>query len=68
MFPLKPAWILRREPISFQLARSLCCLQVNPSEIEGQFLQNYLKREVDFEVFWGDVQAYTQELNRMWRQ
>ena len=47
--------------------RGVCCLQVEPNEVEKQFLQEYLKREADFEVFWGDVAAYTQELNRLYR-
>jgi len=45
--------------------RGVCCLQVVPSDTEKKLLEGYLQRGVKFEVFWGDVQAYTQELNRL---
>ncbi len=60
--------LIKPATMGLKTQRGFCCLQVTPSEKERQFLEDYLKREVDFEVFWGDVQAYTQELNRMWRQ
>lgn len=47
--------------------RGVCCLQVEPNEVEKQFLQDYLKREADFQVFWGDVETYMHELNRLYR-
>jgi hypothetical protein len=48
--------------------KGVCCLQLVPSEIEKQYLQDYLRREAQFDVFWGDIYQYTQELRRMWRR
>ncbi len=46
--------------------RGVCCLHVEPTEVEKQFFQEYLKK-AEFEVFWGDVGTYTQELHRLYR-
>lgn len=46
--------------------RGVCCLHIEPTEVEKQFFQDYLKK-AEFEVFWGNVETYTQELNRLYR-
>jgi hypothetical protein len=48
--------------------RGVACLQVEPSQVEKQYLQAYLKREVDFEIYWGEMDAYVRQLHRMWKQ
>ena len=60
--------LIKPATMQHKVHRGICCLQVDPNDSEKQFLQDYLKREVDFEVFWGDTQNYTQELHRLWRQ
>jgi hypothetical protein len=47
--------------------KGIFTLQLEPSEVEKKYLQEYLKREAQFEVFWGDIHAYAQELRRLWR-
>lgn len=37
-------------------------IQLLPSDQERKFLQEYLRREAKFEVYWGDIQEYAQEL------
>ncbi len=37
-------------------------IQVADDENEKAYLQNYLAKEADFEVFWGDAQAFVQDL------
>jgi hypothetical protein len=41
-------------------------VQVEPGPLEKAYVQGYLK-EARFDVFWGDVHAYTQELQKMWK-
>lgn len=47
--------------------KGVCCLQLAPSEAERRYLKGYLDREAKLEVYWGDIQQYTQELNTLWR-
>ncbi len=44
--------------------RGVCVVQLAPEEREKQekYLQGYLDREARFDIFWGDLHAYTQEL------
>lgn len=37
-------------------------IQLIPGDDERRFLQEYLRREAKFEVYWGEIQAYVQEL------
>jgi hypothetical protein len=39
-------------------------IQLMPSDVERKFLQEYLRREAKFEVYWGDIQEYMQELRQ----
>jgi hypothetical protein len=39
-------------------------IQLVPSDVERKFLQEYLRREAKFEVYWGDIQKYVQELRQ----
>ncbi|MBE7550333.1 MAG: SIR2 family protein [Anaerolineales bacterium] len=39
-------------------------IQLLPSDHERKFLQEYLRREAKFEVYWGDIQEYVQELRQ----
>ncbi|MSP13657.1 MAG: hypothetical protein EXR62_11965 [Chloroflexi bacterium] len=48
-----------------QEERGVCCLQLVPDEEEKRDLQDYLEREAKFDVFWGDVRQYTQQLGEM---
>jgi hypothetical protein len=41
-------------------------VQVEPNPLEKAYVQGYLK-EARFDVFWGDVHAYSQELQKMWK-
>ena len=42
--------------------RGVCILQLVDNQAERDYLQDYVEREARFEVFWGDVYAYAQEL------
>jgi hypothetical protein len=42
-------------------------LQVAPDEKEKKYLQDYLKYETRFEVFWGDIVEYTKQLRQLWK-
>lgn len=42
-------------------------LQVVPDEREKKYLQDYLKYETRFEVFWGDINDYTKQLRQLWK-
>lgn len=44
--------------------RGICCLQVTPSKAEEKFLRDYLKREAKFNVFWGELHEYADELRK----
>jgi hypothetical protein len=46
--------------------RGVCCIQLPPDERAKQekYLQGYLDRQAHFDIFWGDLQQYTQELGR----
>ncbi len=50
------------KPNSKQEDRGICCLQLNPSPEETRYLEDYLRREAKFDVFWGSLQAYGQKL------
>jgi hypothetical protein len=39
-------------------------IQLLPSDHERKFLQEYLRREAKFEVYWGDIQEYVHELRQ----
>jgi hypothetical protein len=45
--------------------RGVCALQLAPNEDEKRYLEDYLEREAKFDVFWGDVPHYAQELRKM---
>jgi hypothetical protein len=45
--------------------RGLCCLQLVPSEHEKKYLEDYLRKEAHFDVFWGGLDEYTAELRRV---
>jgi hypothetical protein len=38
------------------------CTQLEPREEEKEYLTDYLKNEANFDVFWGDVNQYAQNL------
>ena len=44
--------------------RGVCCIQLSPDERAKQekYLQGYLDREARFDIFWGDLYEYAQEL------
>jgi hypothetical protein len=46
--------------------RGVCCVQLPPEEQASQkkFLQSYLDREARFDIFWGKLADYAQELSR----
>jgi hypothetical protein len=46
--------------------RGVCCLQLLPDERAKQekYLQGYLDREARFDIFWGNLDEYTQELSK----
>lgn len=39
-------------------------IQLVPDDEERKYLQEYLRREAKFEVYWGDIQQYVQELRQ----
>ena len=39
-------------------------IQLVPSEEEKSYLQEYLRREAKFEVYWGEIQQFVQELRQ----
>ncbi len=41
-------------------------IQLQPSPVEKKYYEDYLRREAQFDVFWGDIYAYTQELYQKW--
>lgn len=41
-------------------------IQLQGEEEERNYLENYLDQEGEFEVYWGDVQSFTQELWQGW--
>jgi hypothetical protein len=45
--------------------RGVCSLQLIPSEAEKTYLQDYLQREAKFDVFWGGLGQYAQELRKL---
>lgn len=46
--------------------RGVCAVQLSPDERSKQekYLQGYLDREARFDIFWGDLDDYAQELSR----
>ena len=53
------------KPNGRQEDRGICCLQLVPNAVEKQNLQEYLEREAKFDVYWGEVSQYAQELRRL---
>ncbi len=47
-----------------RLHRPICSVQVVDNAAEKRFLQAYLERAVEFDVFWGDVKDYTSALHK----
>ncbi len=45
--------------------RGVCCVQVLPNEDERNYLNDYLQHEAKFEVFWGKVEEYTDEIRSL---
>jgi hypothetical protein len=45
--------------------RGVCALQLVPADEERRYLEDYLRREAKFDVFWGDLAQYTAELRTM---
>jgi hypothetical protein len=44
------------------LQHTSVAIQLVPGEEEKRYLQEYLRREAKFEVYWGDIQQYLREL------
>jgi len=46
--------------------RGVCCIQLPPDERAKQekYLQGYLDRQAHFDIFWGDLHQYAQELSK----
>jgi hypothetical protein len=55
------------KPAALNDKKGVCCLQLSANEVERKYLQQYLKTEAKFDIFWGDIQQYTQELRRVWK-
>ncbi len=53
------------KPNSKQEDRGICCLQLNPSPEETRYLEDYMRREAKFDVFWGSLQEYAQGLPQL---
>ena len=45
--------------------RGVCVLQLADSQVERDYLEDYVEREARFDVFWGDVFAYARELLKL---
>lgn len=45
--------------------RGVCALQLVPADEERQYLEDYVRREAKFDVFWGDLEQYAAELRKM---
>lgn len=52
-------------PSSKQEDRGICCLQLNPSPEETRYLEDYARREAKFDVFWGTLPEYAQQLPQL---
>jgi hypothetical protein len=52
-------------PSSKQEDRGICCLQLNPNPEETRYLEDYLRREAKFDVYWGSLEEYAQELPQL---
>jgi len=52
-------------PSSKDEDRGVCCLQLVPSQEEKQYLEDYVRRAAKFEVFWGTLHEYAQELPKL---
>lgn len=50
------------KPSGRQEDRGVCALQLTPSEVEQRYLEDYAHREAKFDVFWGNIDQYAQEL------
>jgi hypothetical protein len=48
--------------------RGICCLQLIPNLEEKNYLEEYVQREAKFEVVWGDLHQYTQQLWRAYER
>ena len=64
-WPFRALYAGMIKPNGKQKDRGVVALQVMPSEVERRYLNDYLRREAKFDVFWGDLAEYTQELRRM---
>jgi hypothetical protein len=53
------------KPNGKQEERGTVALQVTPSEDERHYLDDYVRREAKFDVFWGELSEYTQKLREM---
>ncbi|MEM7132552.1 MAG: SIR2 family protein [Chloroflexota bacterium] len=42
-------------------------LQLEPSDEEKRYLQQYLKREAEIDIFWGSVNDYAEMLKKAWK-
>lgn len=42
--------------------RGVCCLQLVPNAEESRYLEDYVRREAKFDVFWGTLEKYAEEL------
>jgi hypothetical protein len=45
--------------------RGVCALQLVPGDEERRYLEDYVRREAKFDVFWGDLGQYAAELRKM---
>ncbi len=45
--------------------RGICCLQLEPNAEESRYLEDYMRREAKFDIFWGTLAEYAQELPQL---
>ena len=64
-WPFRALYAGMIKPNGKQEDRGVVALQVTPSEVEKSYLDDYLRREAKFDVFWGELGEYTQELRRI---
>ena len=50
---------------SKQEDRGICCLQLAPDPEEQRYLEDYMRHEAKFDVFWGTLQEYGRKLHQM---
>jgi len=53
------------KPSSKAEDRGICCLQLEPNAEESRYLEDYMRREAKFDVFWGTLADYAQQLPQL---